>query len=228
MWIAGLAGVLGAGCATVRMPVPEPLAAAPEWVIRPRSAWRPDAALRVGPYEAYRIDRHGIRQRGGVMDVLKGKREFQQRYEFVLRDTAAARDLWSVRCDNRDVEQGVRLGGVELSLDDRSSLTCEIRESDQPAWTLRVGGSDDGAPTGHLRRGELAYDLAGTNPPGGTDDCCQPLGYVVRRGESVLASLETTDHGRLRLAPSVAPAEASLLAAASVALVLQTRLIDDP
>ena len=225
-----LAAVLGAsGCATTRMAVPEPLSTAPEWTVRARRLWRPDVSLHVGPYQAHRIDRHGTRQRGGVVDALKGKREYQQRYEFTLRDTAAGRDVWAVRCDNRDVEQGFELGRVELSLDDRTSLECAIQPPGEPsrAWTLRIAGSDDGAPAGHLRRDEASFEIAGENPPGEQTDCCQALGYVVRRDGRVIGSVDGSWPGHVRVAPEVGRAEGSLIAATAVALLLQAKLIQE-
>jgi hypothetical protein len=225
-----MAGVLGAsGCATTRMAVPPALSAAPEWSVRPRNQWRPDGPLRVGPYEAHRIDRHGIRQRGGIVDALKGKTEYQQRYEFLLRDTAAAGDLWAVRCDNRDIERGFKLGSVELSLDDRTSLECSLQPPGEPAraWTLRIGGADDGAPSGTLRREEVSYEIEGENPPGGQTDCCLPLGYVLRREGRVIGAVEQIDWGRVRVAPEIGRDEGSLLAATAVALILQSKLIQE-
>jgi hypothetical protein len=226
-WIAIV--FLASGCTSTRMAVPPSLEAAPEWRVRPRSHWRPDAPLRVGPYEAHGIDRHGIRQRGGVVDALKGKKEYQQRYEFMLRDTAGRRDLWAVRCDNRDVERGIRLGSVELSLDDRTSLECSIQPPGEPAraWALRMRGRDDGVPSGRLTREEVSYQVTGQNPPGPQADCCEPLGYVVQREGRVLGAVDNTDRGRVRVAPDVSPDEGSLLTAAAVALILQAKLITD-
>jgi hypothetical protein len=228
--LALLAGAMGtSGCVTVaRMEVPPTLAAAPEWSVRPRNQWRPDGPLRVGPYEAHRIDRHGIRQRGGVVDALKGKTEFQQRYEFLLRDTTAAGDLWAVHCDNRDIERGYRLGSVELSLDDRTSLECSLQPPGEPdqAWTLRMRG-EDGAPGGTLRREEVSYEIEGENPPGGQTDCCGAMGYVLRREGRVIGAVEQYHWGRVRVAPEVGRDEGSLLAATAVALILQTKLIQE-
>lgn len=225
--LVGLASVAASGCAATHMAVPAELAAAPEWKVRPSSQWRPDAPLRVGPYEAHRIDRHGVRQRGGIVDALKGKREYQQRYEFLLRESAGRRDLWAVRCDNRDVERGIRLGSVELSLDDRTSLECSIQPPGEPAraWALRMQGSEDGVPAGRLTREEVSYQVEGENPPGPQADCCEALGYRVRREGRVLGAVENTDRGRVRVAPDVSPDEGSLLTAAAVALILQSKLI---
>jgi hypothetical protein len=225
-WIAIV--LAASGCATTRMAVPADLANAPEWSVRARSLWRPDAPLRVGPYEAHRIDRHGIRQRGGIVDALKGKKEYQQRYEFLLRDTAERRDLWAVRCDNRDVEQGIRLGSVELSLDDRTSLECSIQPPGEPAraWALRMRGSDDGAPAGRLTREEVSYQVEGESAPGPQTDCCEALGYVLRRDGRVLGAVENLDRGRVRVAPDVGADEGSLIAATALALILQSKLIE--
>jgi hypothetical protein len=227
--VALLAAMAASGCATMRMAVPPTLAAAPEWSVRPRNPWRPDGPLRVGPYEAHHIDRDGVRQRGGIVDALKGKTEFQQRYEFMLRDTAAAGDLWAVRCDNRDIERGFKLGSVELSLDDRTSLECSLQPPGEPAraWTLRIGGEGDGAPGGTLRREEVSYQIEGENPPGGQTDCCGALGYVLRREGRVIGAVEQVNWGRVRVAPEVGRDEGSLLAATAVALILQSKLIQE-
>jgi hypothetical protein len=227
--VALLAAMAASGCATMRMAVPPTLATAPEWSVRPRNPWRPDGPLRVGPYEAHHIDRDGVRQRGGIVDALKGKTEFQQRYEFLLRDTTAVGDLWAVRCDNRDIERGFKLGSVELSLDDRTSLECSLQPPGEPAraWTLRIGGKGDGAPGGTLRRDEVSYEIEGENPPGGQTDCCGALGYVVRRDGRVIGAVEQVQWGRVRVAPEVGRDEGSLLAATAVALILQSKLIQE-
>jgi hypothetical protein len=218
--------VLGCGgCATAGMAVPEGLSGAPEWRVRMRSAWRPDSPLLVGPFEAHRIDHQGVRQRGGVLDVLKGKKEFQQRYRFLVRDSAAGPDLWAVECDNRDVEQGVKLGSLEVSLDDRTSLECSIRPPGDSAraWSLRMRGEGDGVPRGSVRRGEFGYEIEGEDPSLQTD-CCRPVGYMVRREGRLLGALENAHRGWVRVSPEVGPEEGGLLAAVFAALVLQQPL----
>ena len=219
--------VLGAGgCATAGMAVPEALSGAPEWRVRLRSAWRPDSPLLVGPFEAHRIDHQGVRQRGGVLDALKGKKEFQQRYRFLVRDSAAGPDLWAVECDNRDVEQGVKLGSLEVSLDDRTSLECSIQPPGDSAraWSLRMRGEGEGVPRGSVRRGELAYKIEGEDPSLQTD-CCRPVGYMVRRDGRLLGALENAHRGWVRVSPELGREEGGLLAAVFAALVLQGQLI---
>jgi hypothetical protein len=205
------------GCAPMRLAVPEPLAPAPEWRVQTRG-WRSDR-MRFGPYEAHRID-FRERQRGGILDAISGKREWQQEYTFLLRDTTAAADLWAVRCDHRDVERGVSVRGVRLQLDDRASLECALNPPGDPSdpWTLRLGRSGDRMPRGELHRGESEYSVRGESAG---DGCCEPTGYELWKGDALLGMVDRYDRGTVRITPSLPAAETGLLAAVSAALLIQ-------
>lgn len=205
------------GCATMRMPVPEPLTPAPEWRVESRG-WR-SSRLRFGPYEAHHID-YRERQRGGILDAISGKREWQQEYVFLLRDTTTAGDLWRVRCDHRDVERGVSVRGVRIELDDRASLECSAHPPEDPSdpWSLTLRRSGDRMPRGELRRGDSEYPVRGEAVGG--EPCCSPSGYTLWKGDTLIGMVDRTDRGSVRLTPSLPPAESGLLAAVAAALLI--------
>lgn len=213
---------LGA-CAAVRMTVPGPLAGAPEWTVQ-RGGWRADR-MRFGPYEAHHIEERS-RQRGGILDALTGKREIQQTYEFLLRDTTASADLWRVRCDHRDVERGVSVRGVEIELDDRTSLECSIQPPDDPSapWTMRLGSRGDRMPSGDVRQAadSAAYRVRAQTASG--EGCCEVAGYVVRRQERPVVSVDLADRGSVRVG-EVPAEERHLLAAIAAALLLRDEMM---
>lgn len=214
---------LGA-CAAMRMTVPGPLASTPEWTVE-RSGWRGDR-MRFGPYEVHDIEERN-RQRGGILDALSGKREMQQSYDFLLRDTTAAEDLWRVRCDHRDVDRSVSVRGVRIGLEDRTSLECTLQPPADPSdpWTLRLGSSGERMPAGELRHpaDSAGYRVRAQTPSG--TGCCEVAGFVVSREDRPLLSLDRADRGRIRISPELTAAERHLLAAAAAALLLRDDLL---
>ena len=212
---------LGA-CMPMRVPVPAPLADAPEWVVR-TGGWRADR-LRFGPFEAHRIDRE-VRRRGGILDAVSGKRETQQEYEFLLRDTASTEDLWKVSCDQRDVERAVGLRGVNVQLDDRRSLDCRFQAAGDsaPEWRLSMGTRGDRMPAGELRLDSTRYQVQALNP-GGESGCCEIAGYLVRADGGPLVLVDRADRGRVRLSSVVTDRERPLLAALAAALLIREDL----
>jgi len=205
------------GCATMRMPVPEALSTAPEWRVESRS-YR-SSRLRFGPFEAHRIA-YRERQRGGILDAVTGKREWQQEYSFLLRDSASSEDLWRVRCDHRDVERGVRVRGVRIELDDRASLECSVNPPDDPSdpWALALRRSGDRMPRGELRRGEAEYEIRGEAVGG--EPCCSPSGYTLWKDQALVGMVDRNDRGAVRITPSLDHEETALLAAVASALLI--------
>jgi hypothetical protein len=213
--------LLAAACTPGRMAVPAPLADTPEW----RVEWSGGSRLRFGPYEAHDIRDRG-RQRGGILDALTGKREYQQSYTFLLRDTAAAADAWSVRCDHRDVERRVGVRGIEVQLDDRTSLECTLNPPGDPSapWTLGVSRRGDRMPAGELAQGQdsAAYRVRAQTHDGG--GCCEVAGFLIRREDDLVVSVDRGDRGWIRMAPAAPERDRLLLAAAAAALLIANEM----
>jgi hypothetical protein len=214
--------LLSGACTPMRMPVPAPLAETPEW----RVEWLRGRRMRFGPYEAHQITERN-RARGGILDALTGKHEYQQRYEFMLRDTSGSADLLQVRCDHRDVERGVGIRGVQIQLADRASLECTVNPPGDPSqpWTLRLGRQGDRMPRGTLS--QEAADSSGYEVRAETHDgggCCEVAGYLIRREERVLVSIDRSDRGWIRLASAAGDRERPLLAAGAAALLIANEM----
>jgi hypothetical protein len=217
--------IVGA-CATMRMQVPVALAPAPEWRVERHGGGT--RGIRFGPYAA-RVLEDRDRMRGGILDALSGKHENQQRFELILRDTAAAKDLWQVRCDHRDVERQLGIRGVQIQLADRTSLECTLNPPGDPSapWTLRLDRSGDRLPTGGLGQSadSTAYRIRGETRDG--DGCCSVAGYLVRGGERALMSVDRADRGWVRIAPEAGEDERGLLAAVAAALSIANDMSAD-
>lgn len=217
-----------AGCTPMRMTVPAELSAVPEWPVQGRSGWRIGQQLHFGEYQVHDVSRGGTRSRGGIADALRGKTELQQRYGFRLRLASESEDRWTGRCDSRDIEQGVELGSVELSLDEAATLECSLRPADGAGegWTLRVGARGDEGPAGVVEHGRVRYDLQGERmdpmePPS------RVAGFAIRRDGRFVGAVETVNGGSVRIVPGLQPEEQHLLAAVAAALLLRDQLITD-
>ncbi|HEX8392023.1 MAG TPA: hypothetical protein VF665_06680 [Longimicrobium sp.] len=210
------------------MPVPEQLAAAPEWRVSARMGMRNPARLLFGPFSADTVQIRDIRQRGGILDAVAGKREYQQQYTFVLRDTLRT-VRWMARCDSRERERGVAIGSVDIELGSGLSLECDLRPGADTAsqWKLQVTGRNDGMPAGTLRRGEASFAISGKRAPGRAEEDGWPAGYHVTRDGILVLAVDRTPPGYVRMAPGLSPDDQALLAAASAALMLQARLITE-
>jgi hypothetical protein len=222
MRITALSALLLLGaCTPMRMAVPGPLAAVPEW----RAEWHRGHRLRFGPYEAHGIEDRS-RQRGGILDALSGKREYQQSYVFQLRDTTASADLWAARCDHRDVERSLGIRGVQVELDDRTSLECTINPPGDPStpWTLTLARRGQRMPEGEMRQGQdgSAYEVRAQTHGGA--GCCEVAGFLVRREGEVLLSVDRTNRGWIRLSPGRDASERPLLATAAAALLIANEM----
>lgn len=216
------------GCAPHRMSLPADLEQVPEWEVRARHRLRLGERLYFGEYEVHDISRGVIRSRGGIVDMLKGKNELQQKYSFRLRNRVDEADLWEVRCDNRDVEQAIRLGSFEITLDEATSLDCTFQRlpDDELVWSLRLGSRREKQHTGLLQREGAAYTLEGE--PRREVGTSRVLGYVIRSDTRIVGAVERYERGRIRLVQDLEGAERDLLAAASVALLLRSNLIEGP
>lgn len=217
-------------CAVIQpdvMPVPEELADAPVWRVHTRRALLHPLRVQWGSFAADTVQFRDTRQRGGVLDIVGGKREFQQEYSFVTRDTSRA-VRWTARCDGRDRERGVTLGSVDVELGSGMSLDCDLRPGADSAgqWKLQLSGRNGGMPGGALQRGGTRYEIAG-QAYAGDDETGWPMGYLVSRGGALVAAVDRSHPGSVRMSPALPAEDRALLAAASTALFLQRRLITD-
>ena len=221
---AAVASLIGVGaCAPTPMAPPPALAAEPEWALRPPSLGR-TLRMQFGPYMVHRLEFGDVRQRGSVGDALvRGKQQFEQRYEFRLADTTGMRYLWVVRCNNRDYERGYQIGSVGLTLDQNMSLECTLNPPEDPSdpWSLRLFAQGDSTPAGEIRRGEVQYRLEGERKP--NDDWVSR--YSIWRDDQLVANVDRRGGSRLRVAGDVE--DKGFMAAAATALLMQTNLIRD-
>ena len=226
---AALLLVVTGACAlsTPPMPVPEALAASQEWPVQMRHDWNSPPRFRFGPYRVQDVRYHDIRQRGGVVDALKGKREYQQRYEFTVRDSAQDLLRTQVSCDSRDRDRGFSVGAVDVELESGLSLECQVSAPIDTAatWTVRLAGRDSDAVRGVFEGGGRSFEIVGEQTHPESDDGF-PAGYLLRRDGVVVGMVDRTNTGAIRLSPGLPRDEQELLAAALMALLLQRKLIE--
>lgn len=210
------------------MPVPEQLAAAPAWEVKARLGLRTPVRLQWGPFSVDTVQVRDIRQRGGIMDAVAGKREYQQEYHFALRDTLHT-VRWAARCDSRDRDRGVSIGSVDIELGSGLSLECDLRPGADSAsqWKLQVAGRNDDMPAGTLRRGASTYSITGKRGPAQAEDDGWPRAYHVTRDGILVLAVDRAHPVIVRMAPGLPADEQALLAAASTALMLHSRLISE-
>jgi hypothetical protein len=209
------------------MPVPEALSTTDAWPVEMRHD-RLGVRYRFGPYRVANVRWHDIRQRGGVVDGLKGKREYQERYEFAVRDSTEGSAITRVECDSRDKDRGFSIGSVDIELESGLSLNCRLfpdAGSAALAGTLTLAARNDNVPRGTIERGEAKFEIVGERERG-DDDEELPRAYLVRRGETLVAMVDRTHPGLIRISPSLSRAEQDLVAATLMALLLQRKLID--
>ena len=210
------------------LPVPEALAATEQWRVEMRIDQR-GVRYRFGRYLVAGVRWHDVRQRGGVVDALKGKREYQERYEFAIRDSAQESAVTRVQCDSRDRARGYSVGGVGIELESGLSLECRLfPESDSAATsgTLRIGARNDRTPRGSVERGGTRFEIHGQRERS-DDDGELPRAYLVRRDSALVAMLDRTGPGYIHVAPSLAREEQDLVAATLISLLLHRTLIEE-
>ncbi|HZG42359.1 MAG TPA: hypothetical protein VEY93_05315 [Longimicrobium sp.] len=209
------------------MPVPEALSTSEAWTVEMRHDRR-GVRYRFGPYRVANVRWHDVRQRGGVVDAIKGKREYQERYEFALRDSTEGSATTRVECDSRDRDRGFSIGSMDIELESGLSLDCRVflgADSAALAATLTLASRNDNVPRGTIERGEVKYEISGERERG-DDDEELPRAYLVRRGETLVGMVDRTHPGIIRVSPSLPPADQDLVAAALMALLLQRKLIE--
>lgn len=214
---------------TQDLPVPEALATSQPWTVEMRHDWRRGTVrYRFGPYHVENVHHGEIRQRGGVVDALKGKREYQQRYSFAIADSAAGARPTRVQCDGRDRDRGFSIGSVDIELESGMSLECRLQvEADTgAAWVLKLGGRDDDPAAGVLERGGTRYEVTSDLSTAETGEKFAPA-YLVRRDSAFVAMAYRAFAGLVRISPDLEPSDRDVIAAALMALVLQRPLIEE-
>jgi hypothetical protein len=209
------------------MPVPEALSTTEAWTLEMRHD-RQTVRYRFGPYRVANVRWHDIRQRGGVVDAIKGKREYQERYEFALRDSTEGSAITRVECDSRDRDRGFSIGSMDIELESGLSLNCRVfpdADSAALAGTLTLAARNDNLPSGTIERGEVKFEIAGERERG-DDDEGLPRAYLVRQGETLVGMVDRTYPGIIRVSPSLPREEQDLVAATLMALLMQRKLIE--
>jgi hypothetical protein len=208
------------------MPVPEALSTTEAWTVEMRHDRR--VRYRFGPYRVANVRWHDIRQRGGVVDAIKGKREYQERYEFALRDSTEGSAITRVECDSRDRDRGISIGSLDIELESGLSLNCRVfldADSAALSGTLTLAARNDNVPRGTIERGEVKFEIAGERERG-DDEEELPRAYLVRRGETLVGMVDRTHPGIIRISPSLPREEQDLVAATLMALLMQRKLIE--
>jgi hypothetical protein len=208
------------------MPVPEALSTTEAWTVEMRHDRM--VRYRFGPYRVANVRWHDIRQRGGVVDAIKGKREYQERYEFALRDSTEGSAITRVECDSRDRDRGFSIGSMDIELESGLSLNCRVfldADSAALAGTLTLASRNDNVPRGTIERGEVKFEITGERERG-DDDEQLPRAYLVRRGETLVGMVDRTHSGLIRISPSLPREEQDLVAATLMALLMQRKLIE--
>jgi hypothetical protein len=209
------------------MPVPEALSTTDAWTVEMRHD-RQGVRYRFGPYRVANARRHDVRQRGGVVDAIKGKREYQERYEFALRDSTAGSAITRVECDSRDRDRGFSIGSLDIELETGLSLNCRVfpdADSAARSGVLTLAARNDHVPRGTIERGEVKFEIVGERERG-DDDEELPRAYLVRQGETLVGMVDRTHPGIIRVSPSLPREEQDLVAATLMALLLQRKLIE--
>lgn len=217
---AMLAGA--SACAPARMEVPPALAAEPEWVLR-APMFGTTSRQQFGAYLVHWLEFGDVRQRGSIVDALvRGKQQLQQRYEFRLAEQTEVRDLWALRCDNRDYERGYQIGSVGVTLDQAVSLECTLNPPGDPSdsWTLRLSAEGDSVPRGGLRRGDTEYRIVGERP----NTLERVSRYSVWTGDRLVADVNRQGRPSARVVSQLD--DKHLMAAVTAALLMQPKLID--
>lgn len=208
------------------LPVPEALSTTEPWPVTVRYRWPSPPRYHVGPYHVENVHHGDIRQRGGILDALKGKREYQQRYSFAVRDSAQEAPHTRVLCDGRDRDRGFSIGSVEIELGSGMSLECRVYlDGDTAAWVLKLGGQDGDPAAGVLEQGDTRYQISGELSTAEPGENFAPA-YLVRRDSALVAMVYTRHSGLMRVSPVLEGTERRVVAAGLLALLFQQPLID--
>lgn len=209
------------------MPAPESLAGTEAWRVQMHHRGSRERYA-FGPYQVANVRRHDVRQRGGVVDALKGKREYQERFEFALRDSTEGSPITRVECDSRDRDRGFSIGSLDIELSSGLSLDCLLyldADSAAVSGKLALAARDDRVPAGTVERGDVRFEIGGERARGDDEDAL-PRTYLARREGVVVGMADRGYPGYIRVSPSLPHEERDFLAATLMALLIHRRLID--
>lgn len=204
-------------CATPQLLVSPSLGARPALTVE-RDAW--SGAVSFGPYATRDLDRSWVHQQG--FSLFGGSLgEAQQVVGFELARGGAP--VWRGGCVNQVEEGGVRLGGLRIK-NESASYQCELASEKLGRWTLRISrGSRAEDFSGTFTDGARTFAVRSSGETAGGYALPDALGFhVAERGQDA-AAVQVMTPAQVWMAPS-ADDEADLLAGASTALLLYTRL----
>jgi hypothetical protein len=220
-----VAGVLTTACASARMRVDPELARASQgWEVEGANPRTWGAEVRFGPYRTVAVeDRTTSGWSAPVLGATLARDDTPYAWRMVGGAAAVDAECHELRLEIRTASAAADLRGASR----RPALACAFRAS-EPAggsrtWTLSLTatGSTSSGYRGTLRDGatgaeyEVAssHDLERSRLRLGT-----PAGYLVSRGDDLVAMFETLGRGRVWMARTAADRDA--LAAAGMALLL--------
>jgi hypothetical protein len=206
-----------AACAPAQMEIPASLAGASGLAVEGRQGLRITERLRFGTYEAVAIERSWTG--GRDVRILGYERERRdQRFAFTL--AVGGDEVWDVDCKATLRTRGFETRGVEIDPEDRSSLDCRMRGSDDPDARFRmlVEEENERPMKGTLANDDRRIDVLGTNRiQGGVVPVASASGYELREDGTTLAAVEVINDGRVWIGT---PRDQALLAAAAASLLL--------
>lgn len=243
-WLAAPALLIMAGCATARMPVPAGLETADVLGVEGRGGWREGDVIRFGGFVASSIDRSWTK--GSGMGTSAGrlggnKVEARQGYRFAFEGEAAV--TWVVECETSGSRGTVGIGSVEIDASAQERLDCVLTPEPvadggpgwaagpglapiSGAWTLSLRSDRDppleGRATGPSGEYQVVAKRTGNRfVPG------MLQGFEVRRGETIVAGVETVNDGSVRLAAGLSSSDRDVLASLAATLLLYRELPTD-
>jgi hypothetical protein len=153
------------------------------------------------------------------MRILSYERERRdQRFSYTL--AAGGTEVWDVDCKATLRTRGFEVRGVEIDPEDKSSLDCRMRGTDDQneRWRMLVEEEHDRPMNGTLASDDRRIEVVGTNRiAGGIVPMAGATGYEIRDGGVTLAAVEVINDGRVWIR---APRDEALLAAAAAGLLL--------
>lgn len=217
-----------AACAPATMKVPGELAAAERAVVTGRGGFE-RSPVEFAEFKAVGLDRSWTRGSGvsaGGSSVTGAREKGRQTYGF--RVLSGEREVTSVSCEARAFRQKVGLpSDIEIDISSRAGLECHAPEGSRlGAWTLLLDSKRDRPLQGYLAHGDDSFDVA-AQATGSRLMPGETRGFVIRRGDAVVAAVETVNAGAVWLEPSLTAADRDLLAGAALALLLYQQLDPD-
>jgi hypothetical protein len=219
VWTAAL-GLLLSGFRTARMEVPTDLTEVAQAMdvsgSNPRRWSKP---LGFGPYRTLEVDDGTEFSWSVELFGVRGGRA-TRKYRLLLEGPDGS--TRQVECRTRSIEAWRSGWNVELTDAFEPRLACGIGDPAGESRPVRLVLASDGRRLrGGIEGSSGAFELESVHDLEGSRlALAQPAGYVVRRGTTVQAAVETLNRGRVWIVPGLDPGEAHAVAAAVAALLL--------